>query len=96
MHETGRAFEGLHQPDSALAAYEVAANAIHRGLQYQQVSLAPTYLRLGELYEGKADRTKALEYYGRFVDLWKDADAELQPRVAEVRKRIAELAVKER
>ena len=96
MYETGQAFEGLNQPDSALAAYESAANAINRRLQLQRVSLAPTYLRLGELYEAKADRTKALDYYGRFVDLWKDADPELQPRVADVRKRIAELTAKER
>ena len=96
MHETGQAFDGLNQPDSALAAYETAANAVNRRLQYQQVSLAPTYLRLGELYEAKVDRTKALEYYGRFVDLWKDADAELQPRVADARKRIAQLTAKER
>ena len=41
---------------------------------------------------GRIDRTKALEYYGRFVDLWKDADAELQPRVADVRKRINQTA----
>ena len=41
-------------------------------------------------------RDRALEYYGKFVDLWKDADPELQPRVADVRKRIAELTAKER
>ena len=31
-------------------------------------------------------------YYTRFVDLWKDADAELQPAVRDVRGRIARLA----
>jgi hypothetical protein len=43
------------------------------------------------LYEAKADTTKALERYERFAVLWKDADPELQPRVAEVRQRIARL-----
>jgi hypothetical protein len=35
---------------------------------------------------------KALDYYGRFVDLWRDADPELQPQVEEIRQRIARLA----
>jgi len=47
--------------------------------------------RLGELYENAGDAKRATEYYGRFVDLWKNADAELQPRVAEARKRIDHL-----
>jgi tetratricopeptide (TPR) repeat protein len=55
-------------------------------------ALAPTYKRLGELYEAKGDRRKAAEYYGRFVELWKNADPELQPGVKEVRGRIARLA----
>ena len=35
---------------------------------------------------------KALEYYGKFVDLWKDADPVLQPMVRETRQWIAQLA----
>jgi len=53
--------------------------------------LAGTYKRLGELYEAKGDKTKAASYYTKFITLWKDADPELQPRVAEVRKRLARL-----
>lgn len=48
--------------------------------------------RLGQLYEARGDRDRALEYYGRFVDLWKDADPSLQPKVAETRRWIAQLA----
>jgi tetratricopeptide (TPR) repeat protein len=55
--------------------------------------LAASYLRLGELWEKKGDHAKAASYYGRFVDLWKNADPELQPRVAEVRRRLARLRV---
>jgi tetratricopeptide (TPR) repeat protein/tRNA A-37 threonylcarbamoyl transferase component Bud32 len=54
--------------------------------------LAASYKRLGELYEARNDRKHAAEYYGRFVELWKDADAELQPGVHEVRGRLARLA----
>jgi eukaryotic-like serine/threonine-protein kinase len=53
--------------------------------------LASVYVRLGELWEAKGDRAKAASYYARFVDLWKDADPELQPKVAEVRRRLARL-----
>jgi tetratricopeptide (TPR) repeat protein/tRNA A-37 threonylcarbamoyl transferase component Bud32 len=53
-------------------------------------------LRLGELYEAKGNKTKAGEYYRRFVDLWSRAEPDLQPKVAEVRRRIARLADVER
>ena len=36
----------------------------------------------GELYEAKGDRAKAADRYRRFVELWKDADPELQPGCA--------------
>ena len=52
---------------------------------------APAARRLGELYEAKGDRPKALQYYEHFVDLWKTADPELQPQVADVKRRIARL-----
>jgi hypothetical protein len=32
-----------------------------------------------------------MEYYGRFVELWKNADPELQPKVTEAKKAMAEL-----
>ena len=41
------------------------------------VDLAPTYRRLGELYEARGDRTNAMVYYNKFVDLWKNADPNL-------------------
>lgn len=44
-----------------------------------------------KLYEAKGDRAKAISYDQRFVNLWKDADPELQPRVAVARARIAKL-----
>ena len=47
--------------------------------------------RLGELYEQRGDTDKAVEYYNEFVELWKDADPELQPQVEDVRERIAKL-----
>lgn len=58
-------------------------------------SLAKARKRLGELYEKKGDRTSALAQYQAFVDQWANADAELQPAVAEIRARIKELTVEQ-
>jgi tetratricopeptide (TPR) repeat protein len=58
----------------------------------EEVYLPATYQRLGELYEERGNAEKALEYYGRFTELWKDADPELQPRVREIKQRMADLA----
>jgi hypothetical protein len=44
------------------------------------------------LYEAKGDRQQALTHYMKFADLWKNADPELQPKVAEVRAKIARLS----
>ena len=53
---------------------------------------AGLHKRLGELYEAKRDRVNAASHYQKFVDLWKNADPDLQPKVAEVRKRLARLS----
>ena len=91
--DEGVAYERAGLPDSALAAYERAAA---RGAPWKafadQWGLAPSLKRLGELYEARGDRQRALENYGKFVELWKEADPVLQPRVREVRERMATLA----
>ena len=48
--------------------------------------------RLGELYEAKGDIPRAVGHYREFVSLWARADPPMQPRVAEVRRRLARLA----
>jgi len=47
--------------------------------------------QLGELYETTDDREKALSHYLQFSELWKNADPELEPKVARVRQRILRL-----
>ena len=85
--------DGQLDMDEALAAYEQAANAPAFGrLGQTSFTLPRTYQRLGELYEERGDRAKALEYYNRLLDLWKDADPELQPVVRDVRARVGRLA----
>ncbi len=80
------------QPDSALSVYVRLVTAPTAGLQDDEVRWLPeAYRRLGELYEERNDTTKAVAHYNEFVELWKDADPELQQQVADVRARIARL-----
>ena len=92
LFELARAYERSGQPDSALAVYERSINSTGANLLFDQATtLAPTYRRLGELYEDRGQLDKARDYYGRFIDLWKNADPELQPLVRDVRQRLVRL-----
>ena len=87
-----RAFDKAGQVDSAISWYEQVANT----RDYQTYKAAPlnlpvAYRRLGELYEARGNTPKALDNYRAFVKLWANADAELQPQVADVKKRIERL-----
>ena len=57
--------------------------------------VAGAYKRVGELAEARGDIRKAITHFTRFVELWKDADPELQPRVREVRASLARLQAQE-
>jgi tetratricopeptide (TPR) repeat protein len=96
--EMAEAFERLGERDSALVYYEaIAKTPTLDATRYVDYFALPTTLkRLGELYEARGDQGRAVEYYGRFVELWKNADPELQPKVADVRRRLAQLRGSER
>ena len=90
----GRAFDRAGDPDSAIVMFEqylVSAGPWRMGMDGDGSHLAGIYKRLGELHEAKGDRVKAASYYRRFVALWKTADPELQPKVAEVQRRLARM-----
>jgi hypothetical protein len=50
--------------------------------------LGPALLRLAELYDARGDRGETLEARNRLLALWRRADAELQPVLADVRTRL--------
>jgi hypothetical protein len=54
----------------------------------------PTFAfeRLGALYEERGDTQNALYNYGKFVELWDEADSDLQPRVEAARRAIGALS----
>jgi tetratricopeptide (TPR) repeat protein len=87
--ELGLAYDLALQRDSALAIYEPLLTARKADEFWFPVMWHPFLLkRVGELHEANGARQKALPYYRQFVELWKNADAELQPRVRDVRARI--------
>src|SRR5690606_19656408 len=93
----GMAWDRAGEADSALALYERAYLAPATDPGPEDAMFIPmALLRLGQLHEQKGDRQKALSYYGRFLDFWRDADPEFQPRVADARARIAALSAEPR
>jgi tetratricopeptide (TPR) repeat protein len=85
--QLGRAYDMAGQPDSAIANYERYVTGHSTWAIYaHSYQLAPAYERLGALYEQRGDTAKAIYYYSKLVELWKDADPELQPRVEAARR----------
>lgn len=97
--QLARAYDAAAMADSAILMYEQYLKTgtffkYNRALD--PVALAATHERLGQLYEAKNDAGKAAEHYRTFIDLWKNADPDLQPRVTEAKRRLAKLTPVER
>ena len=86
-----QAYDLTNQPDSAIAEFERYTETVDGFLFSRRFFYAGTFKRLGELYEAKGNTVKAVENYQKFVDLWKDADPELQPAVKSAKARLDEL-----
>jgi tetratricopeptide (TPR) repeat protein len=53
----------------------------------------PGFLRRAQWYEELGDIDSAINFYGRFVELWADADPQLQPQVENARHRLDDLVL---
>ena len=97
LPELGYAYDLAGRHDQAIATFEryLASPANQRWSNTDPIYLAGIYKRLGELYEEKNDLAKAASYYAKFIDLWTDADPELQPRVADAKARLARVRKRE-
>ncbi|HEU4827983.1 MAG TPA: serine/threonine-protein kinase [Gemmatimonadales bacterium] len=85
------------EADSAIAHYERAYESpVTDNLPEDPTFMPIGLMRLGELHEAEGNREKALLYYEAFLELWRNADPELQPKVAEARRRIAALSAEPR
>ncbi len=97
-YNLGRAFDKAGQPDSARTYFEkylTIPPVPDRRLPVEGRALAMIQKRLGEIYDGRNERQKAITHYAAFVEQWKNADADLQPAVASVKRRLAELVAQE-
>jgi tetratricopeptide (TPR) repeat protein len=92
LHGMGMAYRLANEPDSAIAVFERYVNTPRSGnMVLDAVWLPNVYVHLGELYEERGDRVRAADYYNRLVELWHDADPELQPRVESARRALERL-----
>jgi tetratricopeptide (TPR) repeat protein len=90
-----RVFDAAGQADSAIVMFERYLStpfATRVFVSTDGLTLARSRERLGQLYDAKGDAANAAKHYREFVELWKDADPELQPRVRAARERLAKLA----
>ena len=77
----------LGRDDEALRWYGTQGQSIVPDLIY----LAPAELRQAQIHERRGNRARAAAHYRRFVELWGEADAELQPIVIDARRRLSAL-----
>ena len=91
LAQLARAFHLAGRADSAMAYYEKFLATPDPLPGEDARARSPTYRWLGELYEAAGRHRDAMTSYERFVDLWAQADPELQPQVTEVRRRLERL-----
>ncbi|HEX8726170.1 MAG TPA: protein kinase [Gemmatimonadaceae bacterium] len=88
----GLAFDQAGMPDSAIAEFHRYLDTPYAAaVVVDGDNLAFVYKSLGQLYEAKGNPGEAANYYSKFVDLWKNADPDLQPQVADVKRRLTHL-----
>ena len=89
MVQLARAFDAAGQADSARVHYRRYLEARHwLGPMMHGHELARALERAAELEYEAGDLDRAAAYLAEFVELWKDADPELQPRVEAARFRL--------
>jgi tetratricopeptide (TPR) repeat protein len=85
-----RAFDAVGQRDSAVAVLERMLRPADLNGAERLGGIWPDALRrLAALHEELGRPAEARRRYEEFLRLWRDADPELQPQVAEVRARLA-------
>ena len=96
--DLARAYDAAGKPDSAAVMMETYLSTpawFKAFADMDGVRLPAIRERLGQLYEGMGNTAKAVENYRAFIELWKNADPELQPRVADAKRRVARLTQSE-
>jgi tetratricopeptide (TPR) repeat protein len=92
-------FSEAGMADSAIAQYQAYRRTPYGGRKREgpDIGLGGDLLdRVARAFEQKGDNDRAAQLYREMIELWKNADPELQPRVAEARRRLAKLTPVER
>ena len=88
-----RAYEASGKLDSAVALYErFLRTPDSDNFNWQGLYRPAALLHLAELYASRGEHAKAAEAYGEFIDLWIEADPELQPRVEAAKDWLSQLS----
>jgi tetratricopeptide (TPR) repeat protein len=95
--DLARAYDLANVPDSAIYYWErYLSEPFLRSPSRDAAYLGGIHKRLGELYEAKGEYAKAESHLTAFVELWKNADPELQPKVADAKRRLAAIDAKKK
>lgn len=86
MEALALAYEQAGKLPQAREEYEKILRLIS-GRMFEGYTYAMGLYRLGKVCERQGDRAKATEYYGKFVELWKDADR-VRPELEDARNRL--------
>lgn len=91
LPELALTYDLAGKPDSAIAILGRFTEGRALPLGMKATWMALSHKRLGELYDAKGNAEQAASHYAQFVELWKGADASLQPQVQRARERLKEL-----
>ena len=82
--------ERLGKPDSALVLLEraLSTSSTAGGAIYEAAWYAQSLRKLGELHEAAGNRAKAADFYRKYIDLLRDAEAPMAAQVAMVREKL--------
>jgi len=92
--DLARAYDAAGRADSAVMMFERYLSTPYSfkvDVELDPMRVPAARERLSQLYEGMGDTAKAIANYHAFIELWKNADPELQPRVADAKRRLARL-----
>jgi tetratricopeptide (TPR) repeat protein len=84
----GHLNEAIAQYDTLTGTYRLRRSDRHASFPLRPLA----HERLGSLYLQVGDTVAAARHLAEFIELWKDADPELQPRVEAARRLLAQLA----
>jgi tetratricopeptide (TPR) repeat protein len=91
LPDLARAYEVAGKPDSAIGTYERYINSPwQRRYETDGTELGFAMKQLGELYQRQNDHVRSATQYKALLQLWRNADSELEPLVSDVKRRLGE------